>query len=123
MKKILALLCFCAALAVVAPAAHAAGTACYNWSCDFAGTCSINASCSTASPYVWKYEILWGDGATTGLTGTVSHSHTYAAGTYDAFPVVRIHFFSAPYQDDASCVYWPYRYPLGPQPPSIGSCS
>lgn len=123
LQRLAALSILALALAVAAPAAHAGGTACYTWSCDKStGVCTVNASCSTASPYVYKYEVEWGDGTSTGQSGSAVNTHTYGPTQYDALVTVRITFFSGTGTDTATCYIWPRVFPLFFSP-SSGSCS
>ncbi len=98
--------------------ASATGTACYDWSCDVStGTCTINAACSVASPYIWKYSYDFGDGSSTGLTGSSSAVHTYAEGVYEAPVKLTIYYFSEPSSSSVTCNVHTRLLPVGPQPP------
>ena len=56
-----------------------ADVACMEWSCNPAtGSCSFDARCSYANPYIYKYLFTWGDGSSTGLTGSPLQTHTYS---------------------------------------------
>jgi hypothetical protein len=123
MKKILTFSVLAVTLCFISVPAHAGGTACFDWSCpQNNGACTVDASCSTASPYIYKYFIDWGDGTNTGFSGEPSHSHTFAPGTYSSLITVEIIFFSDSGADTASCYAAPYPYPAGPQAPSGGRC-
>lgn len=66
--------------ALLAPAVAHAGsaTACFDWNC-VAGTCTFDGSCSSATPYIWKYNWTFGDGTGTGLTSQSDPTHVYTA--------------------------------------------
>lgn len=121
MKKILLpLFAFVAVLCIASAPAHAG--ACFDWSCDQStGACSFDASCSTASPYVYKYNFNWGDGSTTGLTGSATWNHTFTSG-YDSNVTLTIIFFSGSGSHSVTCPVFHHIFPVGPQPPSGGRC-
>jgi hypothetical protein len=124
MKKILILGALAALALLVSAPAHASGHACFTWSCDQStGACSVDASCSSASPYVLYYTFNWGDGAVTGPTSTATQGHTFASGVYDSQITLTISFFSDPGYSSVTCWVWPHIYPVGPQTPSSGTCS
>lgn len=110
-----AILCFNSAPAQAGP--------CFDWTCDGSGTrqCSFDASCSTASPYVWKYDFNFGDGSDTGLTGNATASHTFASG-YSSTVTLTTYFFSGSGSASVSCTVWTHVLPVGPQPPMSGRC-
>lgn len=126
MKKIALLAAGSLSCLLVTSHAAASGTACYDWSCDSGtGQCTINAICSTASPYIWKYDIDFGDGNSTGLTGTATWNHSYASNVYDARVKVTIYYFSEPSSSSITCDINTRLLPVGPQlPPSAfyGHC-
>lgn len=113
---LVSLLSLAAALVVALPA-DAAGNACFTWSCDGGGYCVFDAGCSTASPYIWKYDMDFGDGTSTGLTGNSTFSHQYAGGVLEADVTLTIYFFSEPSSDSAGCNVNTRPPPVGPQPP------
>src|ERR1700681_1196564 len=113
-------LVFAAILVFASSPAHAG--ACYDWSCNSSTrACSFDASCSTASPYVWKYDFAFGDGSDTGLTGYAMQNHTYTSG-FDAEVKLPIYFFSGTGSAPVTCDIAPHILPFGPQPPSSGRC-
>lgn len=102
--------------------APAQAAACFDWSCDWpSGSCSFNASCSTANPYVWKYTFYWGDGSDTGLTGSPSWTHTYSSG-YSSNVTLYVYAFSEPTTQSVTCTIWHHVTPWGPQPLPSGRC-
>lgn len=121
MKKVLLpLFAFVALLCIASIPAQAA--ACFTWSCDHAtGACTFNASCSTANPYVWKYNFDWGDGSSTGLVGSPNQSHTFSSGS-DSRVTLYVHAFQEPVTQTVSC--WVYHHPwqVSPPAPSSGTC-
>lgn len=126
MSKTKVLLSLLAVFAVAAPA-YAGGNACFTWNCDAStGYCVFDAGCSSADPYVWKYNMDFGDGTSTGLTGNSTFSHQYASGVYEANASLTIYFFSEPESDSASCTINTRLVPIGPQPPEgwfEGTCN
>jgi|1186.fasta_scaffold317825_1 hypothetical protein len=123
MKKVLILSVLAVTLCLVSAPAYAGGTACFDWSCNQSnGACTVNASCSTASPYIYKYSVDWGDGTYSGWSGDPTFSHSYASGTYSPLITVQIIFFSDSGSDTASCYAAPYPFPIGPQAPGQGRC-
>lgn len=125
MKKSLMILGVLATLTVLGSAQAAqAATACFDWDCTAgAGYCTFDASCSSATPYVWKYNFNWGDGTSTGLTGSATQTHDYT-GTGPAYPTVTltIYFFDAPSSKTVSCDIVA-RNVVGPPLPLYGRCS
>lgn len=107
-------------LATAAPAQ--AATSCFDWSCANL-TCTFNAACSSASPFVYKYLWDFGDGSGWGPTGNSSLSHTYSA-SGPANPVVSltITYFSEPGATTTTCEIT-VRFVVGPQYPLNGRCS
>jgi hypothetical protein len=120
MKKIGLMLVVFAAILCFNSAPVQAGP-CFDWSCDGAGHCNFDASCSTASPYVWKYNFDFGDGSGTGLTGTPTWSHTFSSG-YDSTVTLTTYFFSGSGSASVSCDVWHHTLPVSPQPPFSGRC-
>lgn len=106
--------------------AASAATACFDWDCTAGGgACTFDASCSSATPYIWKYEFSdWGDGsAGTGLSGNATHNHNYGS-TGPAYPVVtlKIYFFDDPSVKQVSCDIVT-RNVVSPPLPLSGRCS
>jgi hypothetical protein len=109
-KKCLLMVFVAGFLAVLGGAQAAqAATACFDWDCTAGGGyCTFDASCSSATPYIWKYEFSdWGDGsAGTGLclSGSPNHTHDYGS-TGPAYPTVtlKIYFFDEPSVKTVSC--------------------
>ena len=122
MKKMFLMAAAFVAMLGMASAPAQAGP-CFDWSCDGSGTraCTFDASCSTASPYVYKYNFDFGDGATTGLSGSPFHNHTYASG-YDSNVTLTILFFSGSGSASVTCTVWTHVLPVGPQPVMSGRC-
>jgi hypothetical protein len=120
MKKIGSLLAVFAAVLCFNSAPAQAGP-CFDWACNGAGGCTFDASCSTASPYVWKYDFNFGDGADTGLTGGPSWSHIYSGGT-GSNVTLTIYFFSGSGSASVVCPIWHHLFPSPPQPPFNGRC-
>lgn len=120
-RALLAAVIFLASTSVTS--AHAA-VACFDWDCSIGdGLCYFNASCSSASPYIWKYNFAFGDGTGTGETGTTTHYHQYASGTWQASVTLSIYYFSSPWKNTVTC-WIPIRpIPVGPQPPPGGRCT
>lgn len=101
----------------------AADTACFDWSCnESTRTCTFDFSCSSASPFIWKYAFDFGDGTSTGLTGATFYTHQYSSGVF--FPVVTLSIM--PWSDngmtEASCQIV-VKNPFGPPLPTSGRCS
>ena len=121
MKTIgLVLAVFAAIVAFASSPAHAG--ACFDWSCNSSTrACTFDASCSTASPYVWKYDFAFGDGSDTGLTGNAQQNHTYSSG-FDAEVNLTIYFFSGTGSASVTCDIATHILPFGPQPPFSGRC-
>lgn len=111
------------ALLALASPAEAAGNACFTWDCD-ENICAFDASCSSADPYIWKYEMDFGDGTSTGLTGNSSFNHTYTdSERYEATVTLKIHFFSTPESDSATCTISTQFFPVGgTNQPLSGTC-
>jgi hypothetical protein len=122
MRTTMLVLAVFTAVAVFASVPAQAGP-CFDWSCSGTDTraCSFNASCSTASPYVWKYDFAFGDGSDTGLTGNANQNHSYASG-YDANVTLTIYFFSGSGYASVTCDIPYHVLPFGPQPPFSGRC-
>jgi PKD domain len=83
-------------LVVVAPSAAAAATANFQGDCSYSGSnlvCSFDALRPTTAPsscpnsFIWKYSWDYGDGSSSGLTGTNPVSHTYTAPLAGAYTV------------------------------------
>lgn len=125
MKKGLLILGLIAIMSVLGSAQAAqAATACFDWDCTAGGgACTFDASCSSATPYVWKYNFTWGDGTGTGLTGTPTQSHNYGS-TGPAYPTVTltIYFFDDPSSKTVSCDIVT-RNVVSPPLPLYGRCS
>jgi hypothetical protein len=104
-------------VAVTIPAQ--AGTACFDWSCG--GSCSFNAGCSSASPFIWLISWDFGDGS--GANGTYTPSHSYSTPTY-AYPTVTLTIVYAdpPYTTKTSCQIVAANV-FGPPLPMNGRCS
>lgn len=104
-----------------------AATACFDWICDGGtGLCTIDAGCSSASPYIWKYDFNFGDGTSTGLTGVSVQNHQYGSGVYEATVTLKIFYFSDPGESSVACTINTRMPPVGPQPPLSyfqGRCS
>lgn len=105
-----------ALLAAYAVPAHSA-TACFDWSCTTDGFCTINAGCSSASPYIWKYDFDFGDGTWTGLTGNSVQTHQYGGSVYESYVTLRILYWSDPGVNTVTCRINTRMPPVGPQPP------
>jgi hypothetical protein len=119
-KMFLMSVVFAGMLSLASAPAHAG--ACFDWFCDQStGTCTFDASCSTASPSIYKYNFDFGDGTTTGLTGTATWSHTFTSG-YDSNVSLTIIFFSGSGSATVTCPIWHHILPVGPQPPFAGRC-
>src|ERR1700681_4361955 len=94
-------LVFAAILVFASSPAHAG--ACYDWSCNSnTRACSFDASCSTASPYLWKSDFAFVDASATGLTGNAMQNHPYASG-FDAEVNLTIYFFSGTGSASVTC--------------------
>lgn len=120
MKKVLLpLFALVAILCIASAPAHAA--ACYTWSCNHStGACSFNASCSTANS-LWKYEFNWGDGSSTGLTGSASQTHTFSSG-YSHNVTLYVYAWAEPVTQSVVCEVFHHSWPWSPQPPTSGTC-
>lgn len=119
--KFLITFSFVVSLLALASPAEAGGNACFTWQCGD-GLCQFDASCSTADPYVWKYRMDYGDGTSSGLTGNSTFFHDYGS-TFSAFPTLTIYFFTGSGEDSVTCEVFMNVIPVGPQPPSFGTCS
>jgi hypothetical protein len=105
-------------LACISATAANAATACFDWSCnESTGFCTIDASCSSASPYIWKYDFDFGDGTWTGLTGNKVQTHQYGSSVYEAVVTLRILYWSSPGQNTVACTIHTRLPVVGPQPP------
>lgn len=100
-----------------------AATACFDYSC-ISGTCDFDASCSSASPFIWRYVFDYGDGA--GLTTSdPTQTHTYSVP--DAFfntrnVTVTILYFDGPGETAVNCDV-PVIHTVGPQDFITGRCT
>lgn len=114
------------ALLVLPILAEGATFPCFQYDC-VGGTCTVDPSCSSADPFIWKVVFDWGDGTSTGFVAPgVPYSHTYAnqAGCSEA--VIKLTVW--PWSDDIRSVSCPVLYtfcPYGGVPPSLyaGTCS
>jgi len=75
----------------VVPRAEATATACFDWSCHDGDTCDFDASCSTGTPYIWKYKWIYGDGTSSGLTGNAILTHVYTNGA--CYPTITLYVY------------------------------
>jgi len=120
MKRIVVLTSILFCLALLAPAAQADTHVCFDWSCNSTTKqCTFDASCSSASPFIWKYDFDWGDGSSTGLTGNPNQTHSYPSTPY---PVVELTVY--PWGDDVqshSCQITVYNV-FSPPLPTSGRC-
>lgn len=120
MKKLVLLAAICVCL--VAPTALGA-TACVDWSCIM-GVCDFDASCSSASPFIWKYAYDFGDGNGT-VTGSSTLQYTYPhfpSGPWTVPGQMTIIYWSEPTETSVSCNFQ-IGYTAGPQAPLTGRCS
>lgn len=95
-------------------------TATYDWFCDY-NHCSFDASASTQT--VYKYYFDFGDGTSTGLSGSPNHDHVYDFSGYETFDVKLVLF----YLDDectyeVTCEISVENPPIGGVPPLSGTC-
>ena len=74
--------------------AETADTACFDWVCYVNGDCQFDASCSSASPSIWKYHWTWGDGTSTGFVSSPLQSHAYASSVYTTTVRLQVWTFS-----------------------------
>lgn len=118
MKKLVLLVAICVCL--VAPPALGA-TACYDWSCIMGG-CDFDASCSSASPFIWRYSFDYGDGSSSGLTSNPVQYHGYSESQGQKTVELVILYWSEPGETSASCAI-DIGYTAGPQFPIEGRCS
>lgn len=121
MKKMIFVLSLALCAGFVFTGAASAQTACFDWACGYAGGdfgCDFDATCSTASPYVWKYEFDYGDGTGSGLSGSPTHSHEYADATYESTVSLTIYYFSGSGSTTATCTINIHVPPVGPVPPA-----
>lgn len=101
-----------------------AATACFDWDCTAGGGyCTFDASCSSASPYIWRYKFEWGDGTSTGLTSDPTWDHDYTP-SGPPYPEVKltIYFFDEPTSKSVTCDIVA-RNVVGPPLPLYGRCS
>jgi hypothetical protein len=112
MKRFLLVITLFAACAVPAYSA----TACFDWSCNTTGLCTIDAGCSSASPFIWKYDFAFGDGTSTGLTGVSVQSHQYGSSIYEAYVTLRIMYWSDPGVNTITCSINTRMPVVGPLP-------
>lgn len=93
-----------------------AQTACFDWACG-SQICDFDASCSSASPYIWKYELDYGDGSGSGLSSSPTHTHTYGPTVWEIPVELTIYFFSGSGSQSVTCNVRPGYWPVGPRPP------
>ena len=123
-QKLAVLVALCASL--IAVPVLAAGTACMDWECDIGtSTCTVDASCSTASPFIYRYFIDWGDGSPYYYGGQPTASHTYAYDPNSYFYTITmgILFWSEPSDDILTCQLVYRQVPVGPPFDYEGNCS
>ncbi len=117
MKKACMGVAFALALGLGAARAEAA-TACYTWDCnDSTRVCTFDASCSTWTGSLWRFNWNFGDGTST-LTGSATVTHTYSV----AYPTVTLTVIPlSSSEDSAACgiVVW---NAVGPAQGTEGSC-
>jgi len=102
-----------------APAQASNEDACFTFDCS-GSVCDFDASCSSASPYIWKYSFDFGDGTGTGLTGTAAHTHEYDPICY---PYVELSVYTFDGSDTVGCyVHTGYPGCPGPAQPQSGTC-
>lgn len=106
-------------LASAAPAA--AATSCFDWSCVLGG-CDFDASCSSASPFIWRYSFDYGDGSGSGLTSNPVQQHDYANNQGQETVTLYILYWSEPGETAAQCTI-DIGYTVGPIEPLTGRCS
>lgn len=108
-------------LVFMVPQAYAAADACFTWSCNSSGDCDFDASCSSATPFIWKYSWTWGDGTSTGLTGNSTPSHDYGT-SGPAYPYVTLKIY--PWSDETDQVTCQIvaRNVFSPPLPQSGTC-
>lgn len=113
---------FVFALALAGATAASADTACFNWSCHNSGNCSFDAGCSSATPFIWKYKWIYGDGTSSGLTGQSNPSHNYGPNG-PSYPTVT--FWIYPWSNNFTSVTCQIvvRNHVGPALPQNGQCS
>lgn len=92
-----------------------ASTACFDWDCDWSTyTCTFDASCSVADPFVWIHTWDFGDGGFAS-TGSPLTSHTYnpVGGACTSTVSLYITPYGSDPADSASCSIQ-YRFcPIG----------
>lgn len=99
----------------------AQATACFDWSCnEDTRSCTFDASCSTANPYVWKWQFYWGDGTNTYLEGSPYFTHQYSVNY--ATVTLKVHSFQTPSLQEVSCEI-NIRNIVGPPFPTWGRCT
>lgn len=109
-------------LLLSASTAQAGANACFAWSCSEQGNCQFNSSCSSGTPYIWKYGWEFGDGATIGMTGSTVVSHDYGPSGV-AYPFVTLHVLSWSGDYDSVTCDIIARTVIGPALPQEGTCS
>lgn len=82
--------------------------------------CTFDASCSTANPYVWKWQFYWGDGTNTYLEGSPYFTHQYSVNY--ATVTLKVHSFQTPSLQEVSCEI-NIRNIVGPPFPTWGRCT
>jgi hypothetical protein len=94
--------------------------ACFDFVCDTdTEVCSFDALCSSADPWIWKYQWDFGDGEQTGLTGDSDPVHAYEPICYPAVTLT-VHTFEG--FDTVSCPIHTGANCPGPTSPTSGRC-
>lgn len=106
---------------LIAAAPVLAATSCFDWSCVLGG-CDFDASCSSASPFIWRYSFDYGDGTGSGLTSNPVQEHGYSENQGQKTVTLWVLYWSEPGETEASCTI-DIGYTVGPIEPLTGRCS
>lgn len=110
---------------IVTSGAALADRACFTWHAVGNGRINFDSSASSATPPGLIYWYFWsfGDGTDGDLTTSTTTSHTFAAPPpYDSTVGLSVTFYPSFNTVSVSCYVWPWVLPVGPQPPTTGTC-
>ncbi|MGD2114094.1 MAG: hypothetical protein PVG07_03515 [Acidobacteriota bacterium] len=109
-------------MTVLAAVPSFANTACFDWQqTQNDNEVEIDASCSSGQN-LWKYNIEWGDGTSTGLTGNPVHTHTYTdTSEIEAEVTLHVYYWTEPSEVTETC--WVIYGYTSWFPSTYGRCS